>query len=238
MTTHTRIQAWFENALNPGQLDFNVIDLIDWEPYLRRGFCLRGSSHWHKIGAPSRRVLRLLSEIVESHTDDSDSNWLLKYRPQFREIIDLGTIPLLALVAQQNPNSGIRCLAIWLMGRCRTTLSSELVARFHYDLAPRNRREVIRALRRLGDTAMLARVAAVESDPELKVYAAEFQQRSHDDRLRQFVRTIEPSVIGQPAPFELSAEVELKPHRPKPRWMIRLLLERIRRLLRGEEGVG
>jgi hypothetical protein len=188
-------------------------------------------------GAEVRRFLRAVDGFLERVERRAD---LFTLRSEFRKILARPAIP--GLIWCIGWESGWTLLiAIWLLGKVRNrqTISvlDECIA--HPDV--RVRRHTAKALLRMGAWSQLHDMGERDPDPVVRRWAAYAERPPQDfrTRLSRFVghEAGLAATAAQPAPS--SAEVflavtpgaGLPPRRP---WFLRRILERIRRLVRGD----
>ena len=128
-------------------------------------------------------------------------------------------------------------LAIWLLGRSRGTLGAASVVAYRRHPDVHIRREVARTLVRMRAWNDLRRMAAIDSDPQVRRLAAPREKQSFASRFAALaasgITAARPS--AEPGPTPLVWNVPPDAGRPpKAASWIRHILERIHHLLRGE----
>ena len=182
------------------------------------------------VGAGGVRTLRLFAELCYAPAA-TDPLWLVRRRTQIRMIQRLNRRALLSLIVQSTENPTLRVLAIWLRGRCRGSLGARMVASFSAAPDAVTRKEVARALKRMGAWAPLERIAAEDPNPRIRRIATLDPPREHADRLAKFLRHSHRLDVA-PRPTTLIVACEQSKGRPaKPSWRIAAVLERIRMLV-------
>ena len=183
------------------------------------------------------QVARFLRNLAAYFRDCADASRpqadLLEARDEFRQII--ATRPLAGLALALHQGDGVtKRLAIWLLGKCDARLATSLIVDYRENPDPKVRRAVARALRRLGAWSDLKWFELNDPDTSIQRLATVLAQRprAFSDRLRQFAGP--PSQVAESQDrFESRMPLvwdanhfDGKP--PKPAWLIRRILERIR----------
>ena len=70
------------------------------------------------------RALKNLAQMVEDASTSDDAAWVLPFRDHIREIQRINPRVALTLVIDRTDNESLRCLAIWLRGRCGGTFEN------------------------------------------------------------------------------------------------------------------
>lgn len=199
------------------------------------GFRLRGRRYW--VGAAGVRTLKLLACIYRACVTSDDRNWPLRLRRQIRKVEMLDATPVLCFVVERTRNPLLRILAIWLRGRCGSALGTASIVRFANDPDEATRKEVARALRRMQAWGPLQEMADVETNPRIQWLATVHASKPYAQRLANFTKRVAclpTTPSGQP--LFVSPELDLSQgHPPKPASFIRMILERIHRLLTGQK---
>lgn len=173
------------------------------------------------------RVKDFLDKLADWRSRNPAS--LFSFRDDFRTIIRLRPIRGLVWCAIYR-GVPTRNIAIWLLGRIRNRSVVSVLASFQHDPSPSVRKEVAKALRRMGAWALL-RELRNDSHPVVKRIATErsatpFQQRLfrylHDD-----VRQSAVSTDRQKMNFSTRHQ-PFSGCPPKTGWYIRQVLTRIR----------
>ena len=177
--------------------------------------------------------LALFASIVHRIADDSATS-LLRFRPQFRELIESRPTRVLAHIIRATEIEFARRLAIWLLGRCghRWPSTVEAVAQYITDSPPRLRKEAVRCLVRLGAWSQFDPIDWRESHPRIRNYVCRPAARPFESRLARFTGNAPRTTVDPPdRPLVLAPGVSLDETPPKSASWIRLLLEHIHRLL-------
>jgi len=199
------------------------------------GIYYRGRSFPFDLAAA--RQLRTLGHIVERREDESiEVGWLLKYRNDFREMMQDMSPAVLAVVVERSRVPAMRRLAIWLLGRHTGTLGTKAIARHMGDSDVILRREVARALRRKQAWSEMRALQADDPDSRIRKLATQATPDAHQRRLRVFLDDISSRPVHSPrAPSTWNVDLSTAPGRPpKSEWLIRRLLEHIRLLVHGK----
>jgi hypothetical protein len=187
----------------------------------------------YRVDSAGMQTLKLLSQICDSCAACSDQNRLVRLRGQIRQVQALRSRSLLSWVAQRTGDPRLRLLAIWLRGRCGGSVGTSILARFatHPDL--QTRKEVARALKRMGAWVQLREMA--DNDPSARVrrLATTKPARDYRQRLSDYSKHIpRVPVTSARHPLFVSPELGIRQGRPaKSSWFIRLILERIHLLV-------
>lgn len=187
----------------------------------------------------TRRFLREVAEAWTASRVSTSQLRLLSFRNEFREIQRKRPIPGLVWRATHvgSPEE-VRC-AVWLLGLCESIQSMPVILALsdHPDAAVRA--EVARSLRRLRAWVELETMA--QNDPDLRVrqIASSRPPGSYRDRLSRYMegnvkrfREVKSPRPRPAMPFWTILS-SYTPRPPKPRAVIRRLLEHIRHLVRG-----
>jgi hypothetical protein len=198
-------------------------------------FRLRGRRY--SVGAAGVRTLKLLACMYRACATNDDRNWPLRLRRQIRKVETLDATAVLCLVVERTRHPLLRILAIWLRGRCGGTLGTASIARFANDPDDATRKEVARALRRMQAWGPLQEMADGETDPRIQRLATAPASKPYAQRLANFTKRIAclpATTSGQP--LFVSPELDLtQGWPPKSASFIRMILERIHRLLTGQQ---
>lgn len=187
------------------------------------------------VSASSIRTLYLLEEIVLTQASAEDRFWLLRCRTKVREIESLCDRAVLTFVVENTCSRKVRCLAIWLRGRCGGTFGTKILARFLIDPSPEVRRELARAFQRMHAWSELRIIARCDPEDRIRHMARQRGPQEHRGRLSRFLTNVAPEEY-RPGDRRLAVapEVDFRSGRaPKPSWLLRSVLERIRRIVRG-----
>jgi hypothetical protein len=131
-----------------------------------------------------------------------------------------------------------RRLSLWLLGRCGNSRAIPALRLFATHSLRALRLAAVQSLRRLRARAELTEIAEFDPDPWIRQYAAAATGRTFGAHLRRFLEDDASRVaIGEhqtPRSMPLVWNVpELARQPPKPAHLIREILARISRLLRG-----
>jgi len=178
-------------------------------------------------GAQIIQLLRTAAKTLEGSA--SPSIRLLSYCGDFCWVIHRQPMPLLGYIVEKTDSAHIRRLAIWLLGRCRSTIATESVAAWAEDSDPKMRREVARALRRMQGWSELRKTAETEQDPAIRRMATQQAPKNYSVRLQAFMGNVAVRPVPTSRqPLIITEHCDLAAGRPaKPPWVIRYLLERI-----------
>ena len=184
------------------------------------------------------RVLKQLKAIRESCKSDSSGTWLLAHRRHIRNIEHRQPQAALTLAAIHSQDEATRRLAIWLRGRA----SGKFAARELLELgkteaaSPTIVAEVARALFRIGAWCQLAELLQACRYQDLsQQYECSVAERDFYVALKRFVRhmpaTARTASIS-PGPQEsmklfVASAGNLQGKPAKPKWLIRLVLDRV-----------
>jgi hypothetical protein len=184
-------------------------------------------------GSSDIRMLRVLTAIRDARPQSADRFWLVRQRELIRQAQALGRKRIISWVIETTKDPALRTLAIWLRGRWGGTLGIKSVAAFAKHRDEQTRKEVARALRRLGAWVELREMAESDLSERVRRMATPRLARPFEGRLTDFTRHVAARpVTPHELPLFVSPEVDLSQgKRPKPGWFIRLILERIHRLV-------
>jgi hypothetical protein len=190
-------------------------------------FYFRGQRH--RVNPDGAQVIQLLRTAAKTLEGSPASVRLLSYCGDFYWIIHRQPMPLLGYVVERTNSASIRRLAIWLLGRCRSTIATESVAARANDPDPKMRREVVRALQRMHGWSELRKIVETEQDPVIRRMAMPRSPKSYGVRLQEFMGNVAARAVPTSRqPLIITEHCDLAAGRPaKPRWVIRYLLERI-----------
>lgn len=199
------------------------------------GYRFRLGGKRYRLGRGGVRALRLVVQTVEQTPSHDDIAWLMPYRGHFREIERLNPRAALTLVIDRTDNRRQRRLAIWLRGRCGGTLGASTVARFSTSSDRALRKEVTRCLKRLSAWAEIRGIAANDPDSRIRKMATPSPPKPCAARIARFSRNISRHrIVPRERQFFVSPNLDVTRGRPpKPRWLIRHVLERIQRVVTG-----
>lgn len=208
------------------------------------GFYLDEAHHYHdgdrklRISRSGIRAVYDLCELYQWSRQGSEHCWAIRARPILRKLQNEHARSALNLVISKTPNPTILILAIWLRGRCGGSLGTPAIARFarHADL--QLRKEVARALKRMGAWCELDQMAKVDASARIRQIASLRSSRPFRDRVQKFSTHVayRPSDEHSSKHLFVAENVVLGKGRPaRSRELLRVLLERIRSLIRGIE---
>lgn len=188
-----------------------------------------------RIGARGAKTLKHLGTIYDLCATTVDSNCLIQARPLIRDIQRWNSSATLALVVSQAKDPTMRILAIWLRGRCGGTLGTKIVSQFAKYPDFKTRKEVARALRRMSGWQTLDEMAADDSSERVRNLATCKPARPIVDRISRFMNHVSwRAVPDAKKDVFVAADVDYRHGKPpKSADLIRVILQRIRRLLNG-----
>ena len=185
-------------------------------------------------------TLRILAQLCESVWYPFEPVDTVEVRELVRRVEQLNCRAILILAIQQTPFPQVIRIAIWLRGRCGGKSGISTVVRFrdarHYGI----RKEVARALKRMGAWSELREMARLEIDPRLKRISTAQAPKPFGFRLKTFSRNVtwtttrnDRTEVRQREVF-VSSEVDFRQGRPpKSIGLIRAILKRIHQLVSG-----
>jgi len=178
-------------------------------------------------------ALGLLAKIRSAWPTAANVYWLLPFRDVVRQCRG-GT--MFAFAAKQTRDPATRCLAVWLRGRRGGKLGSPTIAALYRGGDATLRKAVVRALQRMHAWSALRRIEACEPELRIRRLARQKKPRAYTSRMTQFIERVTPckSFAGETTLYEregLELDAGLQ---PRPQSFFRIILERIRRLVRGE----
>lgn len=208
----------------------SVIGFLLWIPYLVAQNARRAGM----------QALQLISDLREAHQRSRQRNWLLPFRQRIRHVSQVDARTTLISVIHNSRDPQIRLLAIWLRGRMGGIDGTSTIAWFgnHFPGGSgdfQTRKEVARALGRMGAWRELREMAKWDSHPRIRQMASLEPARSYQERLATFASHAEhleaPAVKRR---LFVAKDVDTRWGRPaKPIEVIRAILERIHRLVMG-----
>ncbi|WP_442485376.1 hypothetical protein [Aeoliella sp. SH292] len=205
----------------------------------------RRVSHRRRRSADDLAVERFLRRLghyrnLLTRYDLLRADWLLAFRADFRKILrnrpQGGIESFLAASPLDHPSFGI---AIWLLGRCASRQTSEVLDQLPVDEDVRLRRHYVRALHRVESWPRLRQIARRHpGDPYVKRLLRRNSLDTFARRVSRFAQHVDRSYESDaamasrmPLWFRDTEWIETPPKDPS--W-IRELLERIKRWVRGE----
>jgi hypothetical protein len=191
------------------------------------------------MASRSRRAgidtLQLLSDLRVAHRRPRKSNWMLPFRERIRQVSLLDARNELLAVIETTRDPQLWLLAIWLRGRMGGIDGTATVAQLAGVEDFQTRKEVVRALGRMGAWRELREMAKYDSHPRIRQLASVEPARPYGERLAAFASHAEH--LETPAAKRrlfVAPEVDVRLGRPaKPIEVIRAILERIHRLVLG-----
>ena len=210
----------------------------------KRGIEFRLHGQGYFIGKASMRTLKLLADIYGAWASADDGTWPFRLRPLIRQVQALDATPVRCLVVERTTDPTLRIMAIWLRGRCGGSLGTSSLAKFATagespSRSPeddRTRREVARALKRMGAWAPLREMAEHDPDPRIRRIATAQPARPYRQRLAEYTRRVSRvSAATGKQPLVVAPDLDLSQGRPpKSQSIIRAILEHIHRLVTGQ----
>lgn len=188
-----------------------------------------------------RLELDRMSPASPGNEQSPEPPQLVSFRREFRRLLSDQPIAGLILGLVYG-NVETRRLCLWLLGRCGNSRAIHAVRVFTTHSRRDIRLAAVQALRRLRARAELTEIAARDPDRWIRHYAAAATSRSFEAHLVRFLkddaRRVPRREHQTAARMPLVWNVpNLDGQPPKPTHLIRAILERIRRLLRGN-GIG
>ena len=202
---------------------------------LRPGYVFRYQGRRYQLWGSDIRGLRCLAEMAVPPSSGERPVPLWQQRHELREILHTTSPAALALLLERARSRRLRRLAICLLGHTDGHLGTKALAKIARSNDTRICRDAARALRHKQAWPELHDIAQISSDPRVRALARPPVRRAYRERLNGFLTDVEPQPISQTS-RELVVDIDLakRPGRPpRTRAMIRLVLERIRRLVRG-----
>ena len=147
-----------------------------------RDYCFRLRGRRYRVGSSGIRTLKLLTKIHDSCATCRDLSWLFRLRNHIREVQALHSRSVLSLVVERTEDPTLRLLAIWLRGRCGGSLGTSSLAKFATHPDEQTRKEVARALKRMGDWVQLRELADDEPNARVRRMATPRPTRSYLQR--------------------------------------------------------
>jgi hypothetical protein len=201
-----------------------------------RNYRVAVSGRRYRVGSSGKQTLDLLGEIYAAGVAGDERSWLLRLRPQIRQILRLKALVVLSAVAEHSDDPMLRLLAIWLRGHCGGTLGTSSLARFATLPDERTRREVARAFQRMGAWSELRAMLDGDASDRIRRMATPHTSQPFRQRLASLTNHGESlAVPPSTRSLVIAPDLEIGGGRP-PRspWIFRLILERIRRLVAAE----
>jgi hypothetical protein len=187
----------------------------------------------YRFTATNLEHLELLAKIRAALPKSPSAFWLLPFRDLVRSTT-AGAI--FAYAAQHSGDRVVRLLAVWLRGRRGGKLGTPTIAALYWGGDAPLRKTVVRALQRMHAWSALRRIEASEEDPRIRRLARQKRPRAYGSRMTQFIEHVTPckSFAGETSLYEcegLQLDAGLQPRHQS---FFRTILERIRRLVRGD----
>jgi hypothetical protein len=181
------------------------------------------------------QALQLLSDLCEAQRRRRRQNWLLPFRGRIRQVSQVDARRALVAMIETARDPKICLLAIWLRGRMGGIDGTANIARFAGAKDFQTRKEVARALGRMGAWRELREIAKWDSHPRIRQMASVEPARPYGERLAAFASHAEHlEALTAKRRLYVAPEVDLRLGRPsKPIEVIRAILERIHRLVMG-----
>lgn len=194
-------------------------------------FKLKGRRYTN--GRGGIRTLNNLTAMYIACRSSTDHSWAIRARPLIHEVQSLNARPTLCLVVRRTRDPLMRLLAIWMLGRCRGTFGTAAVAHWATDLDFHTRKEVVRALKRKAGWATLAMVAENEPEPRIRRLASCQPPKQIEGRISRFMSHVSDESVNESGmPLFVSPLLDIgRGKMPRTAYAIRLVLERIRRLV-------
>jgi|GEM_PF-4664443 len=189
----------------------------------------------YRLGWRGVRILRLLAAI-ESHRPPTNSIcWLLPFRGWFRVLERNQPRVFLTIVALHAKDHRMRCLAIWIRGRCGGNIGIRALSAFSGSEHRSLRKQLAQCLKKLGAWSELRNIEETEHDPQIRRIAMQSAPRPASARRTDFLKHVPRQTFSRSQPrLFVSPEVDWLQGKPaKPRSFIRAVLERIHRLVTG-----
>jgi hypothetical protein len=177
--------------------------------------------------------LELLAKIRAALPKAPSAFWLLPFRDLVRSTT-AGAV--FAYAAKYSRDPAMRCLAVWLRGRRGGKLGTPTIAALYWGSDAALRKAVVRALQRMHAWSALRRIEACEPEQRIRRLARQKRPRAYGSRMTQFIEHVTPckSFAGETALYEREGLELDSGLQPRHRSFFRTILERIRRLVRGE----
>src|SRR3954469_24466337 len=195
------------------------------------------SSHTDRIYHLLKTVESDLLERTRRPADMRTATWLLKYRVNFRWVIQFGLLEPIKLYVADCPREMLP-VAVWLWGRCANRFRLYGLSAFVNDPSPVVRKHLAKALRRLEAWTLLNEMAAAHPDDEKVQWfaTARTSHRVFADRLQNFMTAVDSSraeevTLKSRMPF-WSKDQSWERTPPTSVLFIRRMLVRIRRWVR------
>jgi hypothetical protein len=189
----------------------------------------------YRVGRDGVQALRLLADLYDSDPQPDGRTNLLPFRRRIRQLQAADARAPLSLVVAYASDSRLRVLAIWLRGRLGGIAGTSTLAAFCSHPHDQVRKEVARALKRMGAWSAVRNMAESDPNPRIRQLAAAQPVTPYDERLNNFARHI-PRLDSQAVKRHLfiAPEVDIRLTCPaKSPSIIRMILERIHRLVSG-----
>lgn len=217
------------------------------EPIPSFGFSISTNQAWCVDGSrfvlshSARRTLQLLAQIHAARPTETQKSvyWLLSCRSQIREIENRNCTGILSRIVDLTDDPSLRILAIWLVGRCGSSIGTKKLAKFIKSQDRQTRKELARAFRRKAAWTEIRALLKNESDPRIVRLASSSKKRDFDQRLNRYTKSNKIASSNPPIRETAVAEgVDFSHGAPaKSRTFIRIMLERIHRLVHPRSGL-
>jgi hypothetical protein len=183
-------------------------------------------------------ALQVLQYLSLQRPERSDKTWLIRYRHYIREIERTCPKKSLVLAISQTTNERVCCLAVWLRGRCCGSLGTDAVSKHAQASNESLRKEVARCLKRLSAWEQLRHLSETDPSPRVRRLASQSPSIPYATRFEKFAQLLRRIEVSNTKPeMMISSEVDfLEGRRPKPQWLIKLILDRIHQLVSSASG--
>jgi hypothetical protein len=202
---------------------------------LRAGYVFRYQGRRYQLWGSDIRGLCCLAEMAVPPSPGERPLPLWQQRRELREVLHTTSPAALALLLERARSRRLRRLAICLLGHTDGHLGTKALVKIARSNDTRICRDAARALRHKQAWPELSDIARTTSDLRVRALATPPVRTAYRDRLTEYLTDVEPQPIT-PTHRELVMEVDLAKRSgrpPRTRAFIRLVLERIRRLVRG-----
>ena len=185
----------------------------------------------YRIGDQGVKAIELAIELLDRRTRFQS---LLSLRSDIQSCKLDNCKAALTYLIERTPNYNLKIIALWLRGRCGGYVGSQLIAGFADSQDEKMRYLASKAMQRMGVWSTLADMAKNDPSERVRRIAATRPPRKFRERLSTFSNNLEeiPHTTKQRGLFWSSAIDVRRPIGTKSVELIRLLLERIRRLQR------
>lgn len=202
---------------------------------LRTGYPFRYQGKRYRLLAGDVRGLRCLAEMAVPPSPGERAVPLWQQRSELRRVLATTSPAALVLLLERARSRRLRRLAICLLGHAEGHLGTKALVEIARTADARLCRDAARALRHKQAWPELSDIAQATSDSRVHALARPPVRPAYRVRLSEYLTDVEPQPIA-PTQRELVLEVDLTKRAgrpPRAPAFIRLVLERIRRLVRG-----